>query len=427
MEDDMETLMQPRVETRSGARAEPIVVATDGLPQSHGALILARALAVRLHGIIKVVAVHQPVSLTAPDGQFLFDPDLDASLKADLLRRVRQQCTIGLEGAERVDDYEVLNGEPARVIGAMAAVGQSQFVVVGIGRHELVDRIFGDETALKVARVSHVPVLAVPEECEAIPRRALVGIDFSEGSLRAAQEALRLLVVGGILELVHVVPRDRLLFDSWVSKEEYMRFVRHSLTRFRARLTVPDGITLEDIVLSGDPARELLSYAKRIGADLVAAGSHGHGFISRLVLGSVTTKLLRTATCAVLVIPPDGHNDDRLGASANATLTLDPARWGEVLDDFTRRNTGRRTRLEIDGPESGPHCQERDYPLLGVTYYHVDGRVEIMLGELGVGEAHLSRSIGDIEQLDVITSREDDDLALRLRHRDGQTLLTLIR
>lgn len=423
----MKTLMQPRDQTDGGARVDPIVVATDGLSQSHGALTLGRALADALHGSLKVVAVHQRLSVTAPDGQFLCDPDVDASLKADLLRRVREQCTSGLEGAERLDDHEVLTGEPAHVIATMADAGHAQLVIVGIGRHELVDRMFGDETALKVARVSHVPVLAVPESFEGMPRRALVGVDFSEGSLRAALKALHLLVHGGALELVHVVPRDRLLFDAWVSKEEYMRFVRHSLTRFRARLTVPDGVLVEDVVLSGDPARELLSYAQRSGADLVAAGSHGHGFISRLVLGSVTTKLLRTATCAVLVIPDDEHDADGLGASANATLTLDPARWGEVLDDFTRRNVGRRTRLEIDDPKLGAQCQEGDYPLLGVTYDHVDRRVEIMLGELGAGEPHLSRSIGDVEQLDVLTNRDDDDLALRLRHHDGQTLLTLIR
>ena len=423
----MQTLIQPGVTVDSATRTDPIVVATDGLPQSRGALAMARALAGPLHGTINVVAVHHSMALMAPDGQLLVDPNVTASLRADLLRRVREQCTHADTDSAAIDEFEVLNGEPARVITEVATNRHAQLIIVGIGRHELVDRLFGDETALKVARSSHLPVLAVPDGDFTVPRHAVVAIDFSEGSVRAARAALRLLGDNGVLELAHVVSRDRLLFDAWVSQEEYMRFVRHSLTRFRARLAIPPGVRVDDVILSGDPARELLSHAGRVGADLIAAGSHGHGFVTRLVIGSVTTKLLRVSSCPVLVIPADGHQGDRRGAGANATLTLDQARWGEVLDDFTRRNTGRRTRLEVDDPELGAQMQEGEYPLLGVTFDPVDQHIEIMLGELGAGEPHLSRSVAGVDSLDVLTDRDDQDIALRLRHGDGQTILTLIR
>jgi len=423
----MQTLMQPGTTADSATSTSAIVVATDGLPQSRGALAMARALAGPLHGTINVVAVHQSIAMMAPDGQLLLDPNVTASLRADLTRRVREQCTAGAAADAPIADCAVLNGEPARVINDVATSRKAQLIIVGLGRHELVDRLFGDETALKVARSSHLPVLAVPEGDVAAPRHAVAAIDFSEGSLRAARAALRLLGDRGVLELAHVVPRDRLLFDAWVSQEEYMRFVRHSLTRFRARLAIPSSVRVEDVVLSGDPARELLSYAARAGADLIAVGSHGHGFVTRLVIGSVTTKLLRMASCAVLVIPADGHQDDRRGASANATLTLDPSRWSEVLDDFTRRNGGRRTRLEVDDPTLGAQTQEGEYPLLGVTFDPSDQHIQIMLGELGTGEPHLSRSVAGVDSLDVLTDRDDRDLALRLRHGDGQTILTLMR
>jgi nucleotide-binding universal stress UspA family protein len=423
----MQTVMQPRVTIETATHSDPIVVATDGLPQSRGALAMARALAGPLHATINVVAVQQSIAMTAPDGQLLLDPNVMASLRADLTHRVRQQCTRpDAEGAV-TEEVEVLNGEPARVINEVATNRHAQMIIVGMGRHELVDRIFGDETALKVARSSHLPVLAVPDGDVAAPRHAVVAIDFSEGSLRAGRAALRLVGDGAVVELAHVVPRERMLSDAWVSKEEYMRFVRHSFTRFRARLAIPPSIRVEDVVLSGDPTRELLSYASRVGADVIAAGSHGHGFITRLVIGSVTTKLLRTASCAVLVIPADAEHTDRRGAGSSATLTLDASRWGEVLDDFTRRNTGRRTLLEVDDPDLGAQMQEGEYPLLGVTFDPVDLHVEIMLGELGTGEPHLSRSVADVDSLDVLTNRDDQDVALRLRHGAGQTILTLIR
>lgn len=423
----MQTITQSRGTGDSATRTDSIIVATDGLAQSRGALAMARALAGRLHATINVVAVHQSTALAAPDGQLLLDPNVSASLRADLTRRVREQCTRSRADGEPAETVEVLNGEPARVISDVATSRHAQMIIVGIGRHELVDRIFGDETALKVARSSQLPVLAVPDDDFGVPRRAIVAIDFSEGSVRAARAALRLLGDGGMLELAHVVPRDRLLFDAWVSQEEYMRFVRHSLTRFRARLAIPAGVRVDDVVLSGDPARELLAHASGVDADLIAAGSHGHGFVTRLVIGSVTTKLLRMASCPVLVIPADGHQGDRRGAATSATLTLDATRWGEVLDDFTRRNGGRRTRLEVDDPELGAQTQEGEYPLLGVTFDPVDKHVEIMLGALGAGEPHLSRSIASVDSLDVLTDRDDQDIALRLRHGEGQTILTLIR
>lgn len=420
----MESLLESPAATAAPSRSEPIVVATDGLPQSRGALAVARSLATRLQAKLHVVAVNPLLNIVSADAQSFVDPNLVASMRADLTQRVRAQCQ---HGVERPDDYEILNGEPACVIRDVSSGRHARLIVLGLGRHELVDRLFGDETALKVVRSSHVPVLAVPEAGCAVPRHAVVGIDFSEGSLVAARAALELLVDGGALELVHVVPRERLLFDGWVSQEEYVHFVRHSLTRFRARLIAPEDVNVADIILTGDPAKELLGYAQRVAADLVATGSHGHGFVSRLIVGSVTTKLLRTATCCVLVTPADSLHLDRHRVDTNATLNLDRSRWIEVLDDFTRRNAGRRTRLEVDDPELGAQPQEEDYPLLGITFDPVDGRVEIMLGELGAGEPHLSRSVAEVKTLDVMTDRDDRDLALRLCHGSGQTILSLLR
>jgi nucleotide-binding universal stress UspA family protein len=423
----METMTEARVQAEPRGKPEPIIVATDGLPQSRGALNTARALAERLHSPVRVIAVHKSLELVIPDGQMLFDPNVTESLRADLERRVREQCTLIGKDGPHLDACDVLNGEPARVISETAVDKHAQLVIVGLGRHELADRMFGDETALKVVRLSHVPVLAVPERSTTVPRHAIVGVDFSEGSLRAARAVLRFLGEHSVLELVHVIPRERLLFDAWVSQDEYIRNVRRSLTRFRARLTVPTGAHLEDVILSGDPSKELLTYAERASVDLIATGSHGHGFVTRLVVGSVTTKLLRTATCPVLVIPADSSHADRNGAAAGVTLNLERERWGSVLDDFTQANVGRRTRLEIDDPDLGAQAQEQDYPLLGVTFDPIDEHVEIMLGELGAGEPHLSRSVGGVDALDVLTDGDGHDVALRLRHGAGQTILTLLR
>ena len=101
--------------------------------------------------------------------------------------------------------------------------------------------------------------------------------------------------------------------------------------------------------------------------------------------------------------------------------------WAVRLEEFTKRNAGRRVTVEVDDPELGAQAQEHDYPLLGVAYDHRDARVEIMLGELGYDGRHLTRSIGDVSSIDVLTDDQDRDLALRVQHGAGQTLLTLTR
>jgi nucleotide-binding universal stress UspA family protein len=48
----------------------------------------------------------------------------------------------------------------------------------------------------------------------------------------------------------------------------------------------------------------ILDEAKSLPADLIVLGTHGRGGVDRLVLGSVTEKVLRKATCPVLTVPP---------------------------------------------------------------------------------------------------------------------------
>ena len=53
----------------------------------------------------------------------------------------------------------------------------------------------------------------------------------------------------------------------------------------------------------GDAAEELARYAKENKVDLIVTGSHGHGALARLAMGSVTTKLVALTGIPVLVIP----------------------------------------------------------------------------------------------------------------------------
>ena len=60
-------------------------------------------------------------------------------------------------------------------------------------------------------------------------------------------------------------------------------------------------ITVEHVLLEGDPATEITDHAAAVGADLIVVGTHGRTGLNRLLLGSVAEHVLRAAPCPVLV------------------------------------------------------------------------------------------------------------------------------
>jgi nucleotide-binding universal stress UspA family protein len=64
----------------------------------------------------------------------------------------------------------------------------------------------------------------------------------------------------------------------------------------------PD-ISLTQEVVEGDPARQIVDYARDHGVDLIVMATHGYGPFRRFLLGSVTAKVLHDATCPVWTGP----------------------------------------------------------------------------------------------------------------------------
>lgn len=61
-------------------------------------------------------------------------------------------------------------------------------------------------------------------------------------------------------------------------------------------------------VLVGTPAEEIVRFALQNGADLIVMGTHGYGPVRRFLLGSVADRVVREASCPVLLFP---HRDLR--------------------------------------------------------------------------------------------------------------------
>jgi nucleotide-binding universal stress UspA family protein len=62
------------------------------------------------------------------------------------------------------------------------------------------------------------------------------------------------------------------------------------------------GVNVRTELLEGTPYRVVLDWAKEWGADLIVIGTHGHTGLTHALLGSVTERVVRMATCPVLTI-----------------------------------------------------------------------------------------------------------------------------
>jgi nucleotide-binding universal stress UspA family protein len=286
-----------------------IVVASDGNPAATGALRLAAALARRHECSVEVVAVMErlPVhSLVGPPGVAQTQRQLEDAGQESLQQHVKAQlATLG--PAYTGWPLTVALGPPAPRIVRLAEEKQATLLLLGMGRHSLADRWLGTETALRVMRVAHIPVIAVPSATDALPTSALCAADFSEFSRDAAETMLDVLEPGGTLHLAHVYwspPYETPWVGgmNWVS--EARARARHQLEELALALEGRADVRVPTHYLEGDPARELLRLAESLGAQFIAAGSHGPSFFGRIMMGSVSRRLVRGASCPVLVAPP---------------------------------------------------------------------------------------------------------------------------
>lgn len=93
--------------------------------------------------------------------------------------------------------------------------------------------------------------------------------------------------------------------------------LREGLRRFAAH-GVEAGVEMDLQVREGAVVPTILEEAHRIGADLIVMGTHGRSGFDRLLLGSVTEKILRKAECAVMTVPPA----DQTKAPARSRRTI---------------------------------------------------------------------------------------------------------
>jgi len=144
-------------------------------------------------------------------------------------------------------------------------------------------------------------------------KEIVAAVDFSDVSIPVLNAAVELTkALGGGLHLLHVVEAEPTYAAYGFSPDDFpaMHEVQvESVSRAEIKLgkmaaeSVLEGVKTN--VVQGQPLHSILKYAKDVGAEMLVLGSHGHGFLSSLLLGSVAEGCVRKAQLPALIVPVD--------------------------------------------------------------------------------------------------------------------------
>jgi universal stress protein A len=143
-------------------------------------------------------------------------------------------------------------------------------------------------------------------------RSILVPVDYSEASQRALELALTL-DPGAEVTVVHAWDRPAYVGEQVIahpdgSRRSLSELIRENaerdMTDFLSRVRNPTGKAYKHRLISGEPVTAIIEEASQPGYDLLVVGTHGRTGMTKLLLGSVTEKLIRLSPIPVLTVPP---------------------------------------------------------------------------------------------------------------------------
>ena len=141
--------------------------------------------------------------------------------------------------------------------------------------------------------IGHAPcnVLIVPRAARVECRNILIATDGSKYSEKAVLEAVGIAKRSGATLIgISVAHNDVGLNEA----EEHVRPVKE--------IAEKEGLKVEALSLKGIPYEVIVNTAKQRNADIIVVGSHGRTGMERLLMGSVTERVIGFAECAVLVV-----------------------------------------------------------------------------------------------------------------------------
>jgi nucleotide-binding universal stress UspA family protein len=290
-----------------------ILCATDLSEGSATAVREADRLARHYGGRFEVLLVEPPPVSAAIDPLRSPSPYLAAiRAEADAMEALRASVYDLIDGSGPPPDLSVEHGSPADVILERARERGADLIVIG-ARGGLEEKEPLGTIADQVLRNAPTSVLVV--RASRLRGAVLAATDFSEAAQRAVrvagEEARRrgvwLTVLHSVAVLEGAVVAAGVPVPSVPPSPGAPRLAQHADLRRRAearleKIRADAAVECDTVATDWDPVLDILQAADRKEAQLIALGRVGRTGLERLLLGSVTEEVARSARCSVLAV-----------------------------------------------------------------------------------------------------------------------------
>jgi nucleotide-binding universal stress UspA family protein len=284
-----------------------VLVATDG--SKYGRWELDWVATLPLVEPAKVTALHvlDVAALRAP---FLAQPVMAGTeryIQEEIQRMEARSAKTLKEATQQLVSLK-LKGSARKEQGAVAptilkhAPKRDGLLVVGSQGLDALDRFMLGSVSTNLIHHATCPVLVVKGEAAPV-RRITLATDGSDSSDKALKFVLSKFrpdrSVGKRGDApIHVTVFHVLPLVMYPGLKEASKKL---LEQSEQKLTKA-GFTAEPLCYLGNPAEEIMKAATRQKADLIVMGAKGLGAIARFLIGSVSTRVVQHANCAVLVV-----------------------------------------------------------------------------------------------------------------------------
>lgn len=281
------------------ARYQKILVAFDGSASGENALRQALRLASDEKCWIRVVTVVPP-----------FEGELDLTGVGDVHEAILRPARALLVRAEAIAKESgglikssLEEGEASQRIAAVAAAERCGIIVMGRHGISRLERMMIGSVTARVIGLSQVDVLVVPLGAAVGWGTVLVATDGSLHSVAAAAKAVDFAAsYGGRVVAVSVVDvPDEFYAEAPAAVDQLIGRARGFVAAVAAQAKSL-GVACTEAVREGASAAAIVQLAKEQGAGVIVMGSHGRTGLARLLMGSVTEKVIGHAACPVLVV-----------------------------------------------------------------------------------------------------------------------------
>jgi nucleotide-binding universal stress UspA family protein len=290
----------------------PLIVGVDAGDRSRDAIALAKQLAVGFPGRLLVVYVHtlQELDLLMTGSRV---EEVEATVAADAKTKLDAVRAVAAEMG--VSDVQLRKDSSAAAGLHEEAVARSaSLVVLGSSNRSVLGRVLPGGTADRLLSGSPVPVAVAPHGyADREAARALIGVGF-DGSPEAQQAAewAADLANRSSASLQVLAVHTRLMFGSVVAGGAYgtttvNQVMAEQLQSETEQLAA--ALSAEPRVFRGEAGKALVEHSESL--DLLVLGSRGYGPLKSVLLGSVSSYVLRHAGCPVLVVPRSGDAASR--------------------------------------------------------------------------------------------------------------------